>query len=87
MLGIGADSRFSHQMFTQNVGGIPYPVLSDFHPKGEVSMAYDVWNPDLGTSRRAIVIIDSRGVIRYKKVWSSGRPDPKDVLEDVRKID
>ena len=73
-------------MFAASLGGLPYPVLSDFHPKGQVAQAYGVWNPDLGTSRRAVIIVDKEGVIRYKRVWQRGRPDPAEVLAEVQKL-
>ncbi len=69
------------------MGDLPYPLLSDFHPKGEVSKAFDLWNPDLGTSRRAVVIVDKGGTIRFKKIWQRGRPDPENILEEVTRLD
>ena len=86
VLGISTDTLASHRMFAQSIGGVPYPLLSDFHPKGMVSQAFGVWNADRGTSWRAVIIIDKQGAIRYKRTWSSGRPDPEEVLEEVRKI-
>jgi len=73
-------------MFAQSIGGVPYPLLSDFHPKGKVCQAFGVWNPDRGTSRRAVIIVDKQGIIRYRRIWASGRPDPKEILEEVRKV-
>lgn len=73
-------------MFAHSVGDLPYPLLSDFHPKGQVAQAYGVWNPDLGASRRAVIIIDKEGIIRYKRVWQTGRPDPAEILSRVRQI-
>ena len=73
-------------MFAQGIGGLPYPLLSDFHPSGQVAQAYGVWNPDLGASRRAVIIVDSEGVIRYKRVWQTGRPDTMEILGEVRKL-
>lgn len=86
MLGISADSQHSHRMFAGSMGGLPYPLLSDFHPRGQMAQAYGVWNPDLGTSRRAVIIIDKEGVIRYKRIWQTGRPDPMEILSEVRRL-
>ena len=55
-------------MFAGSMGGLPYPLLSDFHPRGQMAQAYGVWNPDLGTSRRAVIIIDKEGVIQHSTI-------------------
>jgi len=66
------------------MGGIPYPELSDWHPKGQASRAYDLWNEERGVSRRAVVIIDKAGVIRYRQVYQPGTlPDPREVLRII----
>ena len=49
------------------MGGLPYPELSDWHPKGQVSQAYDVWNEERGASQRAVLVVDKQGVIRYRE--------------------
>ena len=64
------------------MGGLPYPELSDFHPKGEVSMAYDLWNEERGASKRAVIIIDKGGMIRFRELYEPGTlPDPKAIFE------
>ena len=64
-MGISTDARATQTAFAASLGNIPYPVLSDFHPKGHVSTAFGVYNQDRGTSDRAIVIIDKEGYIQY----------------------
>ena len=68
------------------MGGLPYPLLSDFHPHGQIAEAFDIWHPDRGTSRRAVIIVDKEGVIRYKRVYEQGIPDPEDVLAELDKL-
>ena len=64
------------------MGGLPYPELSDFHPKGEVSKAYDLWNDERGASKRAVIIIDKQGVVRFRELYEPGTlPDPGDIFE------
>ncbi len=53
-----------------SLGGLPFPLLSDFHPKGEASRAYGLYNEELGTSDQAIIIVDKRGVVRYRQVYA-----------------
>ena len=83
MLGISVDSVYSHQAFAKELGGLDYPLLADFHPKGEVAQAYGFWRDDKGYSRRAIVIIDPQGMVRYSRVIERGAPDVEHLLTIV----
>jgi peroxiredoxin len=84
VLGISVDSVYSHQAFAKELGGLDYPLLADFHPKGEVAQAYGFWREDKGYSRRAIVILDTQGMVRYSKVVERGAPDVEHLLNFVR---
>jgi len=84
VLGISVDSVYSHQAFAAELGGLDYPLLADFHPKGEVAQAYGFWREDKGYSRRAIVIINPQGLVRYSKVIDRGAPDVEHLLTIVR---
>lgn len=68
------------------MGGLVYPLLADFHPKGAVAKDFDVWNDELGASRRAVIIVDKDSIIQYKRVWSQGMPDPVGILEEILKL-
>ena len=60
VVGISVDSVPSHVAFAKSLGGIEkYPLLADFHPKGEVARKYGVWIESAGKCERAIVIVDS----------------------------
>ena len=66
------------------MGGLPYPELSDWHPKGRVTQAYDLWNEERGAGTRAVIIVDRDGVIRYRETYQPGTlPDPGVILEAV----
>ena len=44
VVGISVDSVPSHVAFAKSLGGIErYPLLADFHPKGDVSKKYGVY--------------------------------------------
>ena len=69
------------------MGGLPYPELSDFHPKGQVSQAYNLWDSERGASRRAVLVVDKDGVIRYRKTYTPGNlPDMEEILREVEKL-
>tara|TARA_B100001971_G_C17841355_1_gene358764 strand:+ start:296 stop:511 length:216 start_codon:yes stop_codon:yes gene_type:complete len=69
------------------MGSIPYPILSDFHPHGEVAQAYGLYNENNGTARRAVVVLDKKGVLRFKHIYqSAGDIDTKDILAEIYKF-
>ncbi len=66
------------------MGGLPYPELSDFHPKGETTRAYGLWNEERGASNRAVIIIDKEGVVRFRETYQPGTlPNPIDIFAVV----
>jgi peroxiredoxin len=67
VIGISVDSLYSHGAWVA-VRGITFPLLADFHPKGEVSKLYNVMRQTEGFSERALYIIDRQGIIRYSHV-------------------
>jgi thioredoxin-dependent peroxiredoxin len=63
IVGISADSIPSHYLFMENLGGLPFPLLSDIDRK--VIELYGVLN-DKGTGpRRSIFIVGRDGVVHY----------------------
>ena len=88
VVGISVDSVPSHMAFAKSIGGITtYPLLADFHPKGEVSMKYGVYKDDKGYSERAIFIVDKQGVVRYIDVHDIGEaPDNVQLLDELREL-
>lgn len=89
VLGISVDSKPSHVAFAKSLGGIEnYPLLADFHPKGEVSKRYGVWKEDAGVCERAIVVVDKEGKIAYIDVHDiSEQPENAQLYEILRELD
>ena len=87
MLGISCDHAASHRAWATALGGLHYPELSDWEPKGQVSRAYDLWNPERGASIRAVLIIDKDGVIRYRRTYSAPNlPDLEEIMRELEKL-
>lgn len=83
VVGISVDSIPSHVAFAKSIGGIErYPLLADFHPKGDVAQKYGVYKDDKGICERAIVIVDKQGVVRYIDVH-----DIREVPENAQLLD
>jgi alkyl hydroperoxide reductase subunit AhpC len=65
-----------------------YPLLADFHPKGEVSKKYGVFIEDKGICERAIVVVDKQGIVRYIDVHDiSEAPENAQILDVLRDLD
>ena len=71
MLGISANAQPAQNAYSVSLGNIPYPILSDFYPHGEVAKRYGVFNEETGVSFRAIVVVGKDGVVRFKRVYAS----------------
>ena len=67
VFGISCDSLWAHVAYVKELN-LRIPLLSDFHPKGEVARRYDVYREDIGTSERALFVIDAEGVIYWSHV-------------------
>ena len=89
VVGISVDSVPSHVAFAKSIGGIEkYPLLADFHPKGEVSKRYGVWKEEAGHCERAIVVVDKKGIVRYIDVHATGEAaENAQILEVLRELD
>ena len=74
LYGISVDSAFSHKAFQRELG-LSIPLLADFHPKGEVSRAYDVFIEERGHDQRALVMIGPD----LEVVWSHQAPSPLEI--------
>lgn len=86
VLGLSVDSVFSHHAFAEKLGGLDYPLLADFHPKGAVTKAYGLWNENWGNGRRAVIIVDEEGVVQYSNVIQKGPPDVEQILDALKSI-
>ncbi len=67
VIGISVDSLYSHGAWAA-VRGIAFPLLADFHPKGEVARLYHVYRETDGFSERALFLLDRDGTIRYHHI-------------------
>lgn len=81
VLGISIDSTASNSAWKASLGGLDYPLLSDFWPHGQVCDAYGVLRNE-GFAERAVFVIDKDGVVRYRDIHNIAEaPDPKEALQ------
>ena len=74
LYGVSVDGAFSLKAFQSSVG-TTIPLLSDFHPKGEMAKAYDVWVPDRGVATRALIMIGPD----LEVLWAHQPPSPLEI--------
>ena len=87
VLGISVDSIPSHVAWAKSLGGINYPLLADFHPKGEVAKSYGAWREADGIAERALFIVDKEGKIAYVDIHDiSDQPDNEELFDVLRKM-
>lgn len=69
------------------LGGVPFPLLSDYWPHGAVGQAYGIFNDERGMDKRAAYVVDAQGVIRYAKVYPQGTiPTSEELLAELKKL-
>ena len=87
IIGISVDHIPCLKAWADSLGGISYPLLSDFWPHGEVAEKYGVLRKE-GHSERAIFIIDKDGVIQYIDIHDiDDQPDNDLLAEELARID
>jgi glutaredoxin len=87
VLGVSVDSVPCLQAWAESLGGINYPLLSDFYPHGAVAARYGVLRDD-GRSERALFIVDKNGIVRYVDIHDiDEQPDNDVLLAELRRID
>ena len=86
LLGITVDNIPTLFSWTNQMGELWFPVLSDFWPHGSVADRYGVLRTD-GTTERAIFIIDKDGIIRYIDVHDiNQRPRLESIVKEMEKL-
>jgi peroxiredoxin (alkyl hydroperoxide reductase subunit C) len=86
LLGMTVDNIPTLFAWTNQMGKLWFPVLSDFWPHGAVAKKYGVLRSD-GVSERASFIIDKKGIIRYIDVHDiNKRPPLEDLVNQLEKL-
>jgi peroxiredoxin len=86
-LGMSCDTSFSKNAWAKDIGVEKTRLLSDFWPHGQVISEYGLFNDEMGASKRATVIVDEKGIVRWIKVYPTPeRPDINEIMQEVEKI-
>jgi peroxiredoxin len=86
LMGISVDSLYAQKAFAERLGGLPYPLLPDFNKDvfPNYSGFYDNIAGMKGVGKRAVYIVDKRGIIRYK--WVADAPGQQPDYEELKTI-
>lgn len=87
VLGISVDSVPTLKAWADSLGGISYPLLSDFYPHGRVAKMYGVLRPE-GYSERALFVVDKQGIVRYVDIHDiNEKPDNEEIFRVLRVLE
>ena len=87
LIGISVDGKWCHLSFSRD-RKLHFPLLADFEPKGAVSKLYDVYDDTEGESKRALYIIDEKGIIRWNYLSPVGiNPGADGILDALEEMD
>ena len=86
LLGITVDNIPTLFSWTNQMGKLWFPVLSDFYPHGHVADQYGILRSD-GVSERALIVIDKTGMIRYIDIHDiNERPSLEVLIGELDKL-
>lgn len=87
LLGLSVDNVWCHLAFARE-RRLRFPLLSDFHPKGEVAKLYNSYREEDGEAERALYLIDRDGKIAWGYISPVGvNPGADGVLEALENLD
>jgi peroxiredoxin len=86
VVGISVDNVFTNEAWAKSMGGLSYPLCSDFWPHGMVSLKYNSLR-DTGMSERSIFVVDKQGKIAYIDIHDISKQPPTDaIFEALRRL-
>jgi peroxiredoxin len=87
LLGISVDNVWSHLAFARD-RRLRFPLLADFHPKGDVAKRYNAYREEDGEAERALYVINKDRLIIWSYIAPHGvNPGADGVLKALEDID
>ncbi len=69
LIGLSVDGVWCHQAYAK-ANQLHFPLIADFHPKGDIARSYGAFRDSEGVAERALFVLDETGHI----VWSHLSP-------------
>ena len=86
VLAISVDSVPCHGAWAKSLGGLSFPLMSDYYPHGRVARLYGVLS-ERGYAERSVFLIDRAGIIRYiDRVKPSELPNNDKLLQAIKSL-
>jgi peroxiredoxin len=86
LIGISTDNVPTLHAWVQEMGGVWFPVASDFYPHGQLAEALGILR-STGEAERSLFLIDKEGVIRYIDVHDiNSRPDLGPLVKAMQEL-
>lgn len=84
VIGLSVDPYPAKQKWADILAIEDVKIVSDFFPYAEVTKAYGLFNEENGASKRANVIIDEEGKVKWVKVYEPAElPDIEEVIDNL----
>lgn len=84
IIGLSIDPQPSKKAWAAvlNIDNVKF--VSDFFPLGEVAKKYGIFNEENSASKRANIIIDEEGIVKWSKEYPQAQlPDIEEVIENL----
>ena len=86
LIGVSVDSVPTLHAWVQEMGGVWFPVASDFFPHGKLADALGILRSN-GEAERSLFLIDKQGIIRYIDVHDiNSRPDLGPLVKAMQEL-
>ncbi|MFQ6009459.1 MAG: peroxiredoxin [Candidatus Zixiibacteriota bacterium] len=84
LLAISVDSMACHAAWAKSLGGLSFPLMSDYYPHGEVARKYGVLNEK---KERTVFLIDREGKIRWiERLQPFDLPDNEELFRQLARL-
>ena len=86
LIGVSVDNIPTLYAWVEQMGGLWFPVVSDFWPHGELAQKLGILRSE-GETERALFLVDSQGIIRYIDVHDiNTRPDLGELIQAMQSL-
>lgn len=69
LIGVSVDGVWCHQAYAK-ANQLHFPLIADFHPKGDIARSYGAYRDNEGVAERALFVLDETGHV----FWSHLSP-------------
>jgi peroxiredoxin (alkyl hydroperoxide reductase subunit C) len=86
LIGVSVDNVPTLHAWVQEMGGVWFPVASDFYPHGQLADSLGILR-STGEAERSLFLIDKAGIIRYIDVHDiNSRPDLGPLVKAMQEL-